>query len=81
MRKYHHELLEDSRIITFIIREVGIIGGYSYRYGRAVHAKTLTAAKANASKAQAYAGTVLKIKDLDGNLLTYKDSEGKWHDQ
>ena len=61
-----------------IISEVASIG--SYRYGRAVHVKTLKAAKANASKAQAYAGTVLKIEDLDGNLLTYKDSKGKWHD-
>ena len=62
-----------------IISEVASIG--SYRYGRAVKAKTLKAAKANASKEQAYAGTVLKIEDLDGNLLSYKDSEGKWHDQ
>ena len=53
----------------------------SMRYGRCISAKTMKDAKCNATRNQAYNDTILKIEDLDGKLLSYKDKNGIWHNE
>lgn len=50
----------------------------SIRDGYTTEVKTLTAAKRQASKNQAFYGTVLTIESEDGNMLAYKEDGKNW---
>lgn len=68
--------------MKFIISEQANCTGYGE--GTTIEAKTLTAAKVKASKAQVFQGTHLKIENEDGDVLAIKynqDAGGKWHNQ
>ena len=48
--------------------------------GEFFEAKTLTSAKRTASKRQAFYGTELYLYAPNGECLSYKDTNGSWHD-
>ena len=62
---------------TYTITEVQNVN--SSREGMKFEAKNLSAAKRIATREQVFAGTVLKIHDEDGNILSTKLA-GKWED-
>lgn len=50
-----------------------------FREGKVIQARSLSAAKSIASKAQVFEGTIIKVEAENGALLAYKTG-GKWSD-
>lgn len=63
--------------MKYIISEVQNL--FSEREGHEYEAESLSQAKRFASKIQCFCSTVLKIEDVSGNLIAYKQN-GKWND-